>query len=236
MDKNLIKKNYQKKIEKFTYYNQKYYDENTSEISDLEFDKLKIEILELEKKYNFLSSKKSPQLQVGYKPSKNFRKVAHRVPMLSLSNAFSEDDLNNFEKKIFNYLDKKSGLEIEYSAEPKIDGISASLIYKKGKFTMGLSRGDGKVGEDITANLKTIKDIPKIILDKEFPKDIDVRGEVFIRNSDFRKISNKFANPRNAASGSLRQNPKDTAKVPLKFIAYTFGYEKGMNINLQSEF
>ena len=237
MDKNLIKKNYQKKIEKFTYYNQKYYDENTSEISDLEFDKLKIEILELEKKYNFLSSKKSPQLQVGYKPSKNFRKVAHRVPMLSLSNAFSEDDLNNFEKKIFNYLDKKSGLEIEYSAEPKIDGISASLKYLNGKFVTGLSRGDGKEGEDITANLKTIKDIPKIILDKEFPKDIDVRGEVFIRNSDFRKISNKFANPRNAASGSLRQkNPKDTAKVPLKFIAYTFGYEKGMNINLQSEF
>tara|TARA_Y100000816_G_scaffold292367_1_gene287258 strand:- start:1362 stop:3392 length:2031 start_codon:yes stop_codon:yes gene_type:complete len=237
MDKNLIKKNYQKKIKKFTYYNQKYYDENTSEISDLEFDKLKIEILELEKKYNFLSSKKSPQLQVGYKPSKNFRKVAHRVPMLSLSNAFSEDDLNNFEKKIFNYLDKKSGLEIEYSAEPKIDGISASLKYLNGKFVTGLSRGDGKEGEDITANLKTIKDIPKIILDKEFPKDIDVRGEVFIRNSDFRKISNKFANPRNAASGSLRQkNPKDTAKVPLKFIAYTFGYEKGMNINLQSEF
>ena len=120
MDKNLIKKNYQKKIEKLTYYNQKYYDENTSEISDLEFDKLKIEILELEKKYNFLSSKKSPQLQVGYKPSKNFRKVAHRVPMLSLSNAFSEDDLNNFEKKIFNYLDKKSGLEIEYSTKPKM--------------------------------------------------------------------------------------------------------------------
>ncbi len=237
MDKNLIKKNYQKKIEKLTYYNQKYYDENTSEISDLEFDKLKIEILELEKKYNFLSSKKSPQLQVGYKPSKNFRKVAHRVPMLSLSNAFSEDDLNNFEKKIFNYLDKKSGLEIEYSAEPKIDGISASLKYLNGKFVTGLSRGDGKEGEDITANLKTIKDIPKIILDKEFPKDIDVRGEVFIRNSDFRKISNKFANPRNAASGSLRQkNPKDTAKVPLKFIAYTFGYEKGMNINLQSEY
>ena len=237
MDKNLIKKNYQKKIEKFTYYNQKYYDENTSEISDLEFDKLKIEILELEKKYNFLSSKKSPQLQVGYKPSKNFRKVAHRVPMLSLSNAFSEDDLNNFEKKIFNYLDKKSGLEIEYSAEPKIDGISASLKYLNGKFVTGLSRGDGKEGEDITENLKTIKDIPKIILDKEFPKDIDVRGEVFIRNSDFRKISNKFANPRNAASGSLRQkNPKDTAKVPLKCIAYTFGYEKGMNINLQSEF
>ena len=130
--------------------------------------------------------------------------------MLSLSNAFAKDDLINFEKKILNFLNKKD-FEIEYSAEPKIDGISASLIYIDGKFETGLSRGDGKQGEDITDNLKTIKDIPKKILDKDFPKEIDIRGEVFIQNSDFKKISNKFANPRNAASGSLRQkNPEDT--------------------------
>ena len=128
--------------------------------------------------------------------------------MLSLANAFSKDDLKNFEKKISNYLNKPNNLEIEYSAEPKIDGISASLTYKDGKFLTGLSRGDGKEGEDITANLKTIKDIPDKILDKDFPKDIDIRGEVFIQNSDFLKLSDKFANPRNAASGSLRQkNP-----------------------------
>ena len=157
--------------------------------------------------------------------------------MLSLANAFSEEDLINFEKKINNYLDHQSDFKIEYSAEPKIDGISASLIYKKGKFITGLSRGDGRQGEDITNNLMTINDIPKIIKDKNFPEEIDVRGEVFIQNSDFKKLKNNFANPRNAASGSLRQkNSNETKKIPLKFIAYTFGYEKNMQINSQAEY
>ena len=114
--------------------------------------------------------------------------------MLSLSNAFCEEDLKNFEKKIINYLDKKDEFEISYSAEPKIDGISASIIYKNGKFITGLSRGDGKEGEDITENLKTIKDIPDEINSKNFPKEIDIRGEVFIKNSEFKKLSNKFCN------------------------------------------
>ena len=237
MNKDLIKKDYKKKIELLNHYNQKYYNENNPEISDSEFDNLKKNIIDLEKKFNFLKSKNSPQTQVGYKPSKNFKKVFHRVPMLSLANAFSKEDLKNFQKKISNYLNKPSNLEIEFSAEPKIDGISASLTYKDGKFLTGLSRGDGKEGEDITANLKTIKDIPDKILDKDFPKDIDIRGEVFIQNSDFLKLSDKFANPRNAASGSLRQkNPNDTKKIPLKFIAYTFGFEKDMNISLQSDY
>ena len=237
MNKNLIKKQYLAKIDLLNHYNKKYYDENLSEITDTEFDLLKKEIIELEKKYDFLKSKKSPQVQVGFKPSKNFKKVTHRVTMLSLANAFSEEDLLNFEKKIHNFLGKKNNLKIEYSVEPKIDGISASLNYKNGKFTTGLSRGDGKEGEDITANLKTINDIPKFISDKNFPKDIDIRGEVFIQNSDFKKISGKFANPRNAASGSLRQkDPADTKKIPLKFLAYTFGYEKGLKINHQSDY
>ena len=151
--------------------------------------------------------------------------------MLSLANAFDEKDLLNFEKKILNFLSQNENFEISYSAEPKIDGISASLKYKNGKFLVGLSRGDGKEGEDITANLATIKDIPKKILSKDFPEEIDIRGEVFIKNSDFKNIKEKFANPRNAASGSLRQkNPDDTKKIPLKFIAYTFGYEKGLII------
>ena len=237
MNKNLIKKQYLAKIDLLNHYNKKYYDENSSEITDTEFDLLKKEIIELEKKYDFLKSNKSPQVQIGFKPSKNFKKVTHRVTMLSLANAFSEEDLLNFEKKIHNFLGKKNNLKIEYSVEPKIDGISASLNYKNGKFTTGLSRGDGKEGEDITANLKTINDIPKFISDKKFPKDIDIRGEVFIQNSDFKKISGKFANPRNAASGSLRQkDPADTKKIPLKFLAYTFGYEKGLKINHQSDY
>ena len=116
-------------------------------------------------------------------------------------------------KKILNFLSESKEFKILYSAEPKIDGISASLTYKNGYFERGLSRGDGREGEDITANLATIKDIPKKISDKDFPKDIDIRGEVFIQNSDFENLKEKFANPRNAASGSLRQkNPEDTKK------------------------
>ena len=237
MNKNLIKKNYKKKLDLFDRFNKKYFDQNISEISDADFDELKKEILDLEKKYSFLKSEKSPSIKVGFKPSKNFSKVLHKVPMLSLANAFDEEDLINFEKRMINYLDQKSDLKIEYSAEPKIDGISASLFYQDGEFIRGLSRGDGKEGEDITKNLKTISDIPHFIKAKNFPEEIDIRGEVFIKNSDFKKLSNKFANPRNAASGSLRQkDPMETKKIPLNFIAYSFGFEKNLNIKTQSEF
>jgi len=237
MDQKLIKKEYKKKINLISKYNKKYFIDNQSIISDSDYDTLKQEIITLEKKYNFLNSKNSPSKTVGFRPSKNFKKVQHKVPMLSLSNAFSKDDLENFNKKIINYLDFDNTKEIEFSAEPKIDGISASLIYKKGVFVTGLSRGDGKEGEDITDNLKTIKDIPKVINDKKFPQEIDIRGEVFIQNSDFNKLSDKFSNPRNAASGSLRQkDSNETKKIPLKFIAYTFGHEKGLEVYSQKEF
>ncbi len=237
MKKEEIKKLYKKKIEQFKHNNFLYFEKSKPKLSDAEFDKLKHEILDLEKNNTFLDHKDSPSKVLGFKPSKNFKKANHKVPMLSLANAFDEDDLKNFEKKILNFIDKKQDTLIEYSAEPKIDGISASLVYVNGKFVQGLSRGDGKEGEDITSNLKTIKDIPKIISKKDFPKQIDIRGEVFIQNSDFKKINSQFANPRNAASGSLRQkNPKDTEKIPLKFIAYTFGYEQDMAIHSQDEF
>ena len=237
MNEEKIKKNYQLKIKELRQNNQLYFEKNSPAISDADFDKIKKEILELEKKYKFLKSKYSPSKILGYKPSKNFLKKFHKVPMLSLSNAFNEQDLENFEKKIFNYLSKSSEFKIEYSAEPKIDGISASLTYKNGKFLQGLSRGDGKEGEDITKNLETIKDIPKEIFASDFPKEIDIRGEVFIQNSDFNYLKDKFANPRNAASGSLRQkDPDDTKKIPLKFIAYTFGYEKDLKVINQSEY
>ena len=237
MKKEEIKKLYKKKINQFKKNNYLYFEKNAPKISDSNFDQLKSEILELEKKFSFLKSQDSPSKVLGFKPSKNFNKVSHKKPMLSLANAFSEEDLKNFEKKIFNFLDQSQNTILEYSAEPKIDGISASLFYKNGEFVQGLSRGDGKEGEDITANLKTIKDIPKKINSKNFPEEIDIRGEVFIQNSDFEKIKEKFANPRNAASGTLRQkNPEDTKKIPLKFIAYTYGFEKGMKIENQSEF
>ena len=236
--KNLkIEKEYLKKIKLFQEYNKYYYDKSDPKVSDSKFDQLKKEIIDLENKYKYLNSKNSPSKTVGFTPSKNFKKVKHKTQMLSLSNAFGEEDLKNFEKKIRNFLSLSKDFELEYSAEPKIDGISASLTYKNGKFIMGLSRGDGKEGEDITENLKTIKDIPKIITAKNFPVEIDIRGEVFIQNSDFSKIKTKFANPRNAASGSLRQkDPKATSKIPLKFIAYTYGFTKNLSIKTQSSF
>ncbi|MDC0876174.1 NAD-dependent DNA ligase LigA [Candidatus Pelagibacter sp.] len=237
MIKKEIQEQYNQKIKLISKYNKFYYDRSEPIVSDHKYDELKKDILLLEKKYRYLKSKNSPSVTVGFKPSKNFNKSLHRVPMLSLSNAFSEEDLFNFEKRIVNFLSKDKNFRISYSAEPKIDGISASLTYKNGTFTSGLSRGDGKEGEDITVNLETIKDIPKKIISKDFPQEIDIRGEVFIQNSDFERLKEKFANPRNAASGTLRQkNSEDTKKIPLKFIAYTFGYEKGLNIESQFDY
>ena len=237
MTKKEIEELYKEKINQLIRLNKSYYELSNPIVDDREYDKLKKDIIDLEKKYGFLDNQYSPSKIVGFKPSKNFKKVLHKVPMLSLANAFGQEDLINFEKKILNYLNLTKDSKIEYSAEPKIDGISASIIYKKGKFVRGLSRGDGKEGEDITENLKTINDIPTQIKSKSFPEEIDVRGEVFIQNSDFDKLKNKFANPRNAASGSLRQkNPSETKKIPLRFIAYTFGHEKGLQISSQNEY
>ena len=237
MNKKDIQEKYNKKIKLIRKYNKFYFDKNKSIITDKDYDQLKKDIILLEEKFKFLKSEKSPSNLVGFKPSKNFYKVLHRVPMLSLANAFTKDDLVNFEKKIHNFLSKSSDFKISYTAEPKIDGISASLIYKNGNFEKGLSRGDGKEGEDITNNLKTISDIPHYINSKDFPEEIDIRGEVFIKNSDFNDLKEKFANPRNAASGSLRQkNPEDTKKIPLNFIAYTFGFERGLKVKNQYDF
>ncbi|WP_023648059.1 NAD-dependent DNA ligase LigA [Candidatus Pelagibacter ubique] len=237
MNKKKIEKEYNKKIKLINNYNKNYYDASKPLVTDEVYDNLKKSILSLEKKYFFLNSKNSPSKTIGFKPSKNFKKRPHKTPMLSLANAFGKDDLINFEKRILNFLSKDLDFNLTYSAEPKIDGISASLIYKNSEFKIGLSRGDGKEGEDITTNLATIQDIPKKIKSKNFPEEIDIRGEVFIQNSDFEKLKDKFANPRNAASGSLRQkNPDETRKIPLKFIAYTFGYEKGLKSKNQTDF
>ena len=232
-----IKKEYQDKIKKLEKHNELYYSKDKPLISDKEYDDLKFSILELEKKYKFLNDKSSPSKNVGFKPSKNFQKQEHKVPMLSLSNIFDKEDLINFEKKIKNYLDFSSDQIFEYSVEPKIDGISASLTYKNCILQAGLSRGDGYEGELITENLKTLKDIPKKINFKDFPKHIEIRGEVYINKSDFENLKEKFANPRNAASGSLRQKlSSETKKIPLKFVAYTFGFIEKNYFKKQSEF
>ena len=235
MIKKELTKNYNLKIKELKKHNKFYYELSKPIITDSQYDVLKKEILELESKYKFLKNKYSPSETVGYKTSKSFDKFKHKVPMLSLSNAFYPDDLKNFEKKIYNYLNNK--IKFEYSVEPKIDGISASLIYTNKKLKFGVSRGDGKIGEIITENLKTIKDIPIEIKKNDFPNEIEIRGEVFIKKKDFLKIQSNFANPRNAASGSLRQkDPNETKKIPLNFIAYTFGYIEDNSYKYQTEF
>jgi len=237
MNKKKIEKEYLQKIEKIEKYDKAYFDKDNPIISDKGYDILKQEILEFEKRYSFLNNKGSPSKKVGYKPSDKFKKVPHDVPMLSLSNAFSRESIEDFFKKIRNFLNLDKNEKIIFSSEPKIDGISASIKYIDGVFISGLSRGDGKIGEDITNNLKTIDDIPKKISKSSFPKILDVRGEVYISKSDFKKIDKDFANPRNAAGGSLRQKDyRETKKIPLKFLAYGFGTVEPVNFKKQSEY
>ncbi len=237
MQRKEIEKVYIKKIKELTKHDKAYFEHDKPAVSDKDYDALKNEILDLEKKYEYLKNKSSPSQKVGYKPSEKFKKVAHDIPMLSLANAFSKENIKDFLKKIKNFLNLKDSEKIVFSSEPKIDGISASLKYINGTFVLGLSRGDGKIGEDITNNLKTIMDIPKKINKSNFPKILDVRGEVYISKSDFKKISNKFSNARNAAGGSLRQkNSNETKKIPLKFVAYGFGTAQPQNFEKQSEY
>tara|TARA_B100001121_G_scaffold34755_1_gene29514 strand:- start:3820 stop:5841 length:2022 start_codon:yes stop_codon:yes gene_type:complete len=237
VDKDKIKIIYNDKINELIKHNKLYYSKDKPLITDKEYDILKNEILKLEYKYSYLSHKYSPSKSIGFKPSRIFKKKKHKVPMLSLSNIFDREDLISFEKKIKNYLDLNPSEIFEYSVEPKIDGISASLTYKNGILVSGLSRGDGYEGEEITENLRTINDIPKNIKFKDFPQNIEIRGEVYINKNDFTKLKEKFANPRNAASGSLRQKESaETKKIPLKFIAYTFGMFENNSFKKQSEF
>ena len=192
---------YKEKVKLIKKHNKNYHSKDSPTISDSAYDVLKNEILNLEKKYIFLKKFPSITKLVGADPSNKFKKIKHLKPMLSLSNAFDKKDMKDFLSKISNFLNNKS-TNIELSSEPKIDGISASLTYENGILIKGLSRGDGITGEDILSNLKTIKSIPKKILDKNVPKIFEVRGEVYIGKKDFEKIKNNFANPRNAAGGS----------------------------------
>ena len=219
-DKEKIIKLYKEKIKKFKLFNKAYFEKDQPIVQDSKFDELKVEILKLEKQYSYLKKIESISNIIGFKPSKKFEKIKHSKPMLSLSNAFEKNDMIDFKKKIKNFLNIEK--EIELSSEPKIDGISASLRYEKGKMVYGLSRGDGDFGENITENLATIDQIPKKIVNA--PDIIEIRGEVYIGKKEFEKLKDKFANPRNAAGGSLRQkNAKETAKIPLKFFAYGIG-------------
>ena len=230
-------KKYKHLISILKKHNHYYHNEDNPKISDSEYDKLKKEILILEKKNSFLKKLNLLSNIIGSTPTNKFKKIRHLKPMLSLSNAFDVNDMKDFTKKINNFLNFKEDKKIELFSEPKIDGISATLIYEKGTLVKGLSRGDGKTGEDILQNLKTISSIPKKIEGKNIPKLLEIRCEIYIGKKDFLNLKDKFANPRNAAGGSLRQkNPKDTSKIPLQYFAYGFGAVEPMIFKTQSQF
>jgi len=231
-----ITKEFKEKLKKLKKHNDLYYNQDKPSVSDAEYDNLKKEIFQLENKYDFLKKLKLLDKIVGSPPTNKFNKIKHLSPMLSLSNAFHKNDMQDFYKKIKNFLNL-SEKTIELFSEPKIDGISATLVYEKGNLVKGLSRGDGKIGEDILKNLSTIESIPKKIIDKNLPEILEVRCEIFISKTNFNKIKSNFANPRNAAGGTLRQkNPRETAKIPLQYFAYGFGLIKPMIFKKQSEF
>ena len=233
--KNLIKK-YSQKVKILNEHNNFYFNFDSPKISDAQYDQLKKDINDLENKFKFLKDLGLTNKLVGSSPTNKFKKIKHLEPMLSLSNAFEENDMKDFVKKVNNFLNLNNE-ELELFAEPKIDGISASLIYEKGSLTRGLSRGDGLIGEDILENLKTINSIPKKIISKNVPALLEIRCEIYIGKKDFFKIKDNFANPRNAAGGSLRQkNPVETSKIPLKYFAYGFGAVEPMIFKTQSAF
>ena len=235
-NKSQITSLFKKRISEIKKHNDSYFNKDRPVISDKDYDNLKREIIELQNKYKFLKDQKLFENLVGSPPTNKFKKVKHLRPMLSLSNAFDKNDMIDFTKKIKNFLNFKNEI-IEFFCEPKIDGISATLIYENGSLIKGLSRGDGITGEDILENLKTISGIPKKINGEDIPKLLEIRSEIFISKKDFNNLKQDFANPRNAAGGSLRQkDPKETSKIPLKYFAYGFGAIDPMNFLKQSEF
>ncbi len=234
--KDEIKNYYKKKIDLLKKHNKLYFNEDRPIITDAEYDNLKNEIINLEKDNKFLKKLNLNKNNVGFPPSNKFKKVKHLKPMLSLSNAFDRGDMKDFLSKLGNFLNIKNK-NFDLHSEPKIDGISASLIYENGFLTKGLSRGDGTTGEDILENLKTIKSIPKKINDSNLPTLLEIRSEIYIGKNDFKNLKGNFANPRNAAGGSLRQkDPEATSNIPLKYFAYGFGAFEPMSVKTQSEF
>ena len=209
-----------------------YYQEDAPILTDAAYDELRKELIALETEYPHLVTKDSPTQSVGAKPSGKFGKITHSVSMLSLDNAFTDEDVSDFCGRVKRFLSMDEAAPMAFTAEPKIDGLSAALRYEKGKLVSGATRGDGKIGEDVTANLRTVDNIPKTLSGQGWPDVLEVRGEVYIDHADFDAMNERqvkagkdaYKNPRNAAAGSLRQiDPNITAERPLKFFAYTWG-------------
>ncbi len=226
----LVQQEHARLVGEIRRHDEAYYQNDEPEISDAQYDELRRRVEELEAQYPDLVTPDSPTQKVGAAASKGFRTVTHSVPMLSLGNAFSEEDVADFLARMRNFLSLADDTPIELVLEPKIDGLSCSLRYDGGVLVQAATRGDGAVGEDITANVKTIRDVPLHI--KDAPDVLEVRGEIYMRRDEFlalnqeqEKLGGKvFANPRNAAAGSVRQlNPEVSASRPLRFFGYALG-------------
>ena len=210
-------------------HNYRYYVLDDPTISDAEYDRLFRELAELEARFPELGSPDSPTQRVGVRPATGFAEVRHAVPMLSLENAFDREEMEAFDRRIRERLDAD---RVAYTAEPKMDGLAVSLLYENGRFRRAATRGDGTTGEDVTLNVRTIRSVPLRLRGKEWPRQLEVRGEVFMMKTAFEALNaeqdktdqKRFANPRNAAAGSLRQlDPAVTARRPLSFLAYGAG-------------
>ena len=208
-----------------------YYQEDAPHISDADYDQLRQELLALEAAFPELQTSESPTQTVSGQASPSFSKIEHLAPMLSLDNAFNEEDVADFIGRIRRFLGLSESEPVRISAEPKIDGLSASLLYENGKLIRGATRGDGRVGEDVTANLKALPSIPQRLSGEGWPDRLEIRGEVYMSHADFAALNVReekagrktFANPRNAAAGSLRQLDVEVTKSrPLKFFAYAW--------------
>ena len=217
-------------------HNYRYHVLDEPEVPDAEYDRLVRELQDLENKHPELVTADSPTQRVGAEPVKAFGTVQHILPMLSLDNAFSEDELNDFHRRVTERLELETDANLNYAAEPKLDGAAVSLLYEKGKLMRGATRGDGTTGEDITHNVRTIDAVPLKLLNKGFPTTLEVRGEVFMPRDGFRAYNEQalkngektFVNPRNAAAGSLRQlDPRLTAERPLDVYIYSVGVTEG---------
>jgi DNA ligase (NAD+) len=229
--------------EEIAGHDRRYYQEDAPTVSDAEYDELRRRYAAIEARFPQLATPDSLSLRVGAAPSLRFAKVRHAVPMLSLDNAFAEDDVVDFVGRIRRFLRLPESEEIVFSAEPKIDGLSMSLRYEGGKLVTGATRGDGNEGEDVTANIKTLKDVPQQLKGRNIPAVCEVRGEVYMTKQAFLALNKRqaesggtvFANPRNSAAGSLRQkDPSITASRPLGFFAYAWGEMSDMPAQTQS--
>ncbi len=241
MNKKEAQKRIKELVEKTTYYAKKYYDDDKPEISDFEYDMMMIELRNLEKEFPEFIEKESYTQHVGGNVKSNFQKVEHEVPLLSMQDIFSIDEIKEYVNKIQNQAVENNMENKSFVVETKIDGLTASLEYKNGVFYRGSTRGNGLVGEDVTENLKTIKSIPQKLTENV---DIIVRGEVFISTKDFEQMNQKreeegletFANARNAAAGSLRQLDSNITKTrPLDIYVYNIQKIDGKNFSSHFE-